>query len=152
EAEIGAARTIANRFGVARHIVIDIDLRAMGGSALTSDAPVPKGRDLSSATDIPSTYVPARNTIFLSYALGCAEVLEAEDVFIGVNALDYSGYPGCRPEYLAAFQQMAALATRAAVQDGTKLRIHAPLITLTKAQIIQRGVELGLDYSLTRSC
>src|SRR5262245_47408806 len=126
EGEIEAARAIARRFGVARHIVIDIDLRAIGGAGLTSDLPVPKGRDLSAA-EIPSTYVPARNTIFLSYAMAWAEVLAARDVFIGVNALDYSGYPDCRPEYLEAFERMAALATRAGVQDGVKLRIQAPL-------------------------
>ena len=130
--EVEAARAIARQFGVARHIVIDIDLRALGGSALTSDLPVPKDRDLTAAAEIPSTYVPARNTVFLSYALGWAEVLEAQDVFIGVNALDYSGYPDCRPEYLEAFEQMAVPGDQGAVsRKAPRLRIHAPLIALS---------------------
>jgi 7-cyano-7-deazaguanine synthase len=153
EIEIDAARRIAGRFEVARHVVLDIDLRAFGGSALTSDLPVPKGRRLEEmAAEIPVTYVPARNTIFLSFALAWAEVLGAADIFIGVNALDYSGYPDCRPEYAEAFERMANLATRAGVEGKARFRIHTPLIRLTKAEIIRRGRELGLDYALTRSC
>ena len=148
--ELEAARSVAQALGVARHLELQLDLRAIGGSSLTSDAAVPRDRDLA-ATDIPSTYVPARNTIFLSLALGWAEVVGAADIVIGVNALDYSGYPDCRPEFIAAFERMAALATRAGV-EGAKFRIHTPLITLTKAQIIRRGIELGLDYALTHSC
>lgn len=148
--EIESARAVARALGVARHLELPIDLRAIGGSSLTSDAAVPRDRDLA-ATDIPSTYVPARNTIFLSLALGWAEVVGAADIVIGVNALDYSGYPDCRPEFIAAFERVAALATRAGV-EGTAFRIHTPLIALSKAQIIRRGVELGLDYGLTHSC
>jgi 7-cyano-7-deazaguanine synthase len=151
--ELDAASRIAARAGVARHIVTEIDLRAQGGSALTGNLPVPKFRDLEEMSQgIPMTYVPARNTIFLSLALGWAEVLGARDIFIGVNALDYSGYPDCRPEFIEAFEQLANLATKAGVEGQSRLRIHAPLIALTKAQIIQRGVELGVDYGLTRSC
>ncbi len=148
--EVEAARAVAHALGVVRHLELQLDLRAIGGSSLTSDVAVPRDRDLA-ATDIPSTYVPARNTIFLSLALGWAEVVGATDIVVGVNALDYSGYPDCRPEFIAAFERMAALATRAGV-EGAKFRIHTPLITLTKAQIIRRGIELGLDYALTHSC
>lgn len=152
--EIASARRVAAHFGVRAHVVVDIDLRAFGGSALTSDAAVPKDRDLAAhaAAEIPITYVPARNTIFLSFALAWAEVLGAEDIFIGVNALDYSGYPDCRPEYIAAFERMANLATRAGVQGSTRVHIRAPLIDLTKAQIIQLGLSLGVDYGVTHSC
>jgi 7-cyano-7-deazaguanine synthase len=148
--EVEAARAVARALGVEQHLELDVDLRAIGGSSLTSDGAVPRDRDLR-ARDIPSTYVPARNTIFLSLALGWAEVLGAHDLIIGVNALDYSGYPDCRPEFIAAFERLAALGTRAGV-EGARLRVHTPLITLTKAEIIRRGVELGLDYALTHSC
>jgi len=148
--EIAAARRVAKALGVERHLELPLDLRAIGGSSLTSDLPVPEGRDLS-ATDIPSTYVPARNTIFLSLALGWAEVCGATDIVIGVNALDYSGYPDCRPEFIAAFETLAGLATRAGV-EGTRFRIQTPLITLSKADIIRKGLSLGLDYGLTHSC
>ncbi|OFV92333.1 MAG: 7-cyano-7-deazaguanine synthase QueC [Acidobacteria bacterium RIFCSPLOWO2_12_FULL_65_11] len=148
--EIESARAIARALGVERHLEIPIDLRAIGGSSLTSTADVPRGRDLASA-EIPSTYVPARNTVFLSLALAWAEALEARDIVIGVNALDYSGYPDCRPAFIHAFESLAALATRAGV-EGAKFRVHAPLIALTKSQIIRRGLELGLDYGLTHSC
>jgi 7-cyano-7-deazaguanine synthase len=151
--EIDAARRIASALGAARHVVAEIDLRAFGGSALTDDIPVPKGRNAGEmAENIPITYVPARNTIFLSFALAWAEVLGSDDVFIGVNALDYSGYPDCRPEFIEAFQRMADLATRAGVEGGRRLRIHAPLIDMTKSQIIRAGVELGVDYAPTLSC
>lgn len=151
--EIDAARRVARALQVARHKIVDLDLRQFGGSALTGDLAVPKDRapeDL--ARGIPVTYVPARNTIFLAFALAWAEVLGANDIFIGVNALDYSGYPDCRPEYIAAFQTMADLATRAGVEGGQRLRIHTPLIALTKRQIIETGTALGLDYALTSSC
>jgi 7-cyano-7-deazaguanine synthase len=148
--EIEASRRVAKALGVERHLEMDLDLRSIGGSSLTADTPVPIDRDLAD-TAIPSTYVPARNTIFLSLALGWAEVLGARDLFIGVNALDYSGYPDCRPEFIAAFEHLADLATRAGV-DGTRFTIHTPLITLTKGQIIERGLTLGLDYGLTHSC
>ena len=153
--EIDAARRIARTADVAQHHIIDIDLRAFGGSALTSDIPVPKDRDLATedaAAEIPITYVPARNTIFLSYAVALAEVIESSTIFIGVNALDYSGYPDCRPEYIAAFEKMANLATRAGVEGRTKLTIRAPLISLSKAAIIALGKSLGVDYSQTTSC
>lgn len=151
--ELAAAQAVAQKLGARDHLIIDIDLRVVGGSALTADLAVPKDRDPArSADEIPITYVPARNTIFLSYALAYAEVLEAADIFLGINALDYSGYPDCRPEYLRAFQRLADLATRAGVQGRTRLRVHAPLLHLTKAQIIARGVALGVDYGLTRSC
>jgi 7-cyano-7-deazaguanine synthase len=149
--EIDAARRIAHSYGVARHEIVTIDLRVFGGSALTSDIAVPKGRDVKDATDVPVTYVPARNTIFLSYALAFAEVTDARDIFIGVNALDYSGYPDCRPEYIHAFERMANLATRAGA-EGNAIRIRTPLIDLTKAQIIALGMSLGVDYSMTTSC
>ena len=151
--ELEAARRVAEQFGVTRHIVVDVDLRMFGGSALTSDTPVPKDRtpeDLR--TGIPITYVPARNTIFLSFALAWAEVLGAQDIFIGVNALDYSGYPDCRPEYIAAYERMANLATRGGVEGATPVRINAPLIRMTKAEIIRLGISLGVDYALTTSC
>ncbi len=151
--ELDAARKIARLFQVKQHVVLPIDLRTFGGSALTSAIEVPKDRSPERMSeDIPITYVPARNTIFLSFALAFAEVLGAEDIFLGVNALDYSGYPDCRPEYIAAFERLANLATRAGVEGRLKLRIHTPLIELTKAQIIRRGLELGVDYSLTTSC
>lgn len=150
--ELEAAQTIARRAEVDQHAIVDIDLRLFGGSALTADIDVPKNRSLAEMGDgIPSTYVPARNTVFLSFALAWAEVLGADDILIGVNALDYSGYPDCRPEYIAAYERMANLATKRAV-EGQKLRIHAPLIGLSKGEIIQRGLELGVDYGLTRSC
>ncbi len=148
--EIEAARAVARALGVERHVELDVDLRVFGGSSLTSDAPVPKDRPIDPA-EIPSTYVPARNTVFLSLALAWAETLGATDIVIGVNALDYSGYPDCRPEYIAAFERMAALATRAGV-GGAHVTIHTPLLTLSKADIIRRGVALGLDYGLTHSC
>ena len=152
EAEVEAARRIAARSGVHRHVVVEIDLRLFGGSALTSDLDVPKGRTPEEiGHGIPITYVPARNTIFLSFALGYAEVLGARDIFIGVNALDYSGYPDCRPEYIAAFQHMADLATKAGV-EGNRVTIHAPLIQMSKADIIRKGLELGVDFELTLSC
>jgi 7-cyano-7-deazaguanine synthase len=155
-AEIDAARRIARSAGVARHHVVEIDLTLFGGSALTADIPVPKDRDLapssSSAGEIPVTYVPARNTIFLSYALALAEVVEASNIFIGVNALDYSGYPDCRPEYIEAFEKMANLATRAGVEGRTRVVIRTPLIALSKAGIIKLGTSLGVDYSQTTSC
>ena len=148
--EIEAARTVARSLGVARHVEIAVDLSTFGGSSLTSDLPVPKDRPIDPA-EIPSTYVPARNTVFLSLALGWAEVLDARDIVIGVNALDYSGYPDCRPEFIAAFEQLASLATAKGV-GGARFRVHTPLIALTKAQIIERGLALGLDYGLTHSC
>lgn len=151
--EIAAAQRVTAHFEITQHVVVDIDLRVFGGSALTSDLEVPKGRSLDDiAHGIPITYVPARNTIFLSYALAWTEVLAASDVFIGVNALDYSGYPDCRPEYIAAYQHMANLATKAAVEGRQHLTIHTPLIHLSKAQIIQKGSELDVDYALTLSC
>ena len=150
--ELEAARRVAEAQGVAAHAIVDVDLRQFGGSALTGDGEVPKGRtDRDRAAGIPSTYVPARNTVFLSFALAWAEVLGARDIFIGVNAIDYSGYPDCRPEFVAAFERLANLATRAGV-EGQGLRIHAPLIQWTKAEIIRRGLELGVDYGLTHSC
>jgi 7-cyano-7-deazaguanine synthase len=148
--EIESARLVATALDVARHLELSVDLRAIGGSALTTDEAVPRDRDLA-ATGIPSTYVPARNTIMLSLALGWAEVLGSTDIVIGVNALDYSGYPDCRPEFIAAFEQVAALATRAGV-EGAAFRVHTPLIALDKAAIIRRGAALGLDYGITMSC
>jgi 7-cyano-7-deazaguanine synthase len=151
--ELAAARRVARALGAVKHVVAPIDLRVFGGSALTGDIDVPHHADAGELGDeIPVTYVPARNTIFLSFALAWAETLAASDVFVGVNALDYSGYPDCRPEYIAAFERMANLATKAGVEGRQRLRIHAPLIDLTKAQIIQRGRELGVDYALTHSC
>ncbi|MBK5962603.1 7-cyano-7-deazaguanine synthase QueC [Thiocystis minor] len=151
--ELDAAARVAKSMGVAEHVIADIDLRRFGGSALTADLDVPKGRGLAEMGEgIPITYVPARNTVFLSFALAWAEVLGASNLFIGVNALDYSGYPDCRPEYIAAFERMANLATAAAVEGRQRIRIHAPLIQLTKAAIIRKGIELGVDYGLTSSC
>jgi 7-cyano-7-deazaguanine synthase len=154
--EIDAAKQIAAAAGVARHEVVDINLTVFGGSALTADIPVPRDRDLSpssaAAKEIPVTYVPARNTIFLSYALALAEVIGAGTIFIGVNALDYSGYPDCRPEYIRAFETMANLATRAGVEGRTRITISTPLISLSKAGIIKLGASLGVDYSATTSC
>lgn len=150
--EIAAAQKIAQQAGVRRHVVVDIDLRQFGGSALTSAIDVPKHQSVEEiGGDIPVTYVPARNTVFLSFALAWAETLGACDLFIGVNALDYSGYPDCRPEFIAAFERLANLATKAGV-EGQGIKIHAPLIHWTKAEIIRRGLELGVDYSLTTSC
>ncbi|MEQ1757764.1 MAG: 7-cyano-7-deazaguanine synthase QueC [Vicinamibacterales bacterium] len=148
--ELEAARAVAARLGVERHVELDVDLSAFGGSALTSDSPVPKDRAII-PDEIPSTYVPARNTIFLSLALGWAEVLGAHDIVIGVNALDYSGYPDCRPEFVAAFERLASLATAEGVR-GHAFRIRAPLQHMGKADIIRRGLELGVDYGLTHSC
>ena len=148
--EIEAARAVGAWLGVARHVELDVNLSAFGGSSLTTDAPVPKDRPIDLA-EIPSTYVPARNTVFLALALGWAEVVGASDIFIGVNALDYSGYPDCRPEFIAAFEHLASLATAKGVQ-GTRFRVHAPLQALNKADIIRKGLELGLDYGLTHSC
>ena len=151
--ELKQAAIIANQAGVAKHVVINIDLAAIGGSALTDSSLLVPKHELATeiGTEIPLTYVPARNTVFLSYALGWAEVLGALDIFIGVNALDYSGYPDCRPEYIAAFEKMANLATKAGVEGGT-LKIHTPLIDMTKAEIIRLGLSLGVDYSQTFSC
>jgi 7-cyano-7-deazaguanine synthase len=152
-AELTAAQRVAQRIGVAQHVVADIDLRVFGGSALTADLAVPKDRPLGEIGEgIPVTYVPARNTIFLSFALAWAEVLTAQDIFLGVNVQDYSGYPDCRPEYIQAFERMANLATKAGVEGRQHLTIHTPLIQLSKAEIIRRGLELGVDYSLTLSC
>lgn len=151
--EIEAARRVAARLSAATHRIVDIDLRAFGGSALTADLAVPRDRPLAEMGEaIPVTYVPARNTIFLSFALAWAEVLGASDIFIGVTAIDFSGYPDCRPEYIAAYERMANLATRAAVEGGQRVRIHTPLIALTKAEIIRRGRELGVDYAMTLTC
>lgn len=150
-AELAAAQKIAGRYGVVQHVITDIDLRVFGGSALTADIEVPKDRVVDEA--IPVTYVPARNTIFLSFALAWAEVLGASDIFIGVNALDYSGYPDCRPEFIAAFQEMARLATRAGVEASVApVTIRTPLIELSKKEIIELGLSLGVDYSMTTSC
>ncbi len=151
--ELKAARRVAKALGAAEYKIAKTDLRVFGGSALTADVAVPKGRSTGEMGEgIPITYVPARNTIFLAFALAWAETLEASDIFVGVNALDYSGYPDCRPEYIRAFEQMANLATKAGVEGRQHLVIHTPLIRLTKAQIIQRGLELGVDYGLTHSC
>lgn len=151
--ELESARAVAAAQGVKRHAVVDIDLRAFGGSSLTTDMEVPKDRnahEMESA--IPNTYVPARNTIFLSFALGWAEVLQARDIFIGVNAIDYSGYPDCRPEFISAFEQLANLATKAGVEGAEPLRIHAPLAHMSKAQIVRAGLSLNVDYAITSSC
>jgi 7-cyano-7-deazaguanine synthase len=153
EWELETAQRIAKEFCVAEYRIVEIDLRAFGGSALTADLPVPKGRSVDDMSkEIPLTYVPARNTIFLAFALAWSEVLGANDIFIGVNALDYSGYPDCRPEYIDAFRLMADLATKAGVEGRQKLMIHTPLIQLSKAEIIRKGLSLGLDYSQTSSC
>lgn len=152
-AELAAARRVGQQLGIRRHIVLDIDLRALGGSALTGELEVPKDTPIDEiGRQIPPTYVPARNTIFLAFALGWAEVLGASDIFMGANALDYSGYPDCRPEYIKAFQNMANLATRAAVEGRQRLTIHTPLIDLSKRQIIERGLALGVDYGITLTC
>jgi 7-cyano-7-deazaguanine synthase len=151
--ELEAAKRVAASLGAAQHRIATIDLRIFGGSALTADIDVPKGREPEEmAHGIPVTYVPARNTIFLAFALAWAEVLESSDIFIGVNALDYSGYPDCRPEFIEAFEKMANLATKAGVEGRQSLKIHTPLIALTKAQIIAKGIELSVDYGLTSSC
>ncbi len=151
--EIEAARRVAAALGVARHEILDIDLRAFGGSALTADVAVPKDREAAAmAREIPVTYVPARNTIFLALALAWAEVLEASDIFLGVNVLDFSGYPDCRPEFIEAFERMARLATKAGVEGRQRLTIHTPLIRMTKGEIIRAGLALGVDYGLTVSC
>jgi 7-cyano-7-deazaguanine synthase len=151
--ELTAARKVAQAARVRNHVVLALDLRVFGGSALTADLPVPKDRpEAEMSSGVPVTYVPARNTIFLSIALGWAETLDVGDIFLGVNALDYSGYPDCRPEYLAAFERMANLATKAGVEGRITWKIHAPLIAMTKAQIIRTGAALGVDYSLTHSC
>ena len=148
--ELESARAVAAALAVARHVELDVDLSIFGGSSLTTDTPVPKDRPID-PTEIPSTYVPARNTVFLALSLAWAETLGAEDLVIGVNAVDYSGYPDCRPEFLAAFERLASLATAQGVKGGA-CRIHAPLLRLTKAEIIRKGLELGLDYGLTHSC
>jgi 7-cyano-7-deazaguanine synthase len=148
--EIAAARRVAAALGVTKHIELDLDLRSIGGSSLTAETPVPRDRNLDEP-GIPSTYVPARNTIFLALALGWCEVLGARDIVIGVNALDYSGYPDCRPEFVREFEKLAGVATKAGV-EGARFRVHTPLINLTKAEIITRGFALGLDYGLTHSC
>jgi len=151
--ELEAAKRVAEALGARKHLVIDVDLAKIGGSALTDDIAVPKGRSEGDIQkEIPITYVPARNTIFLSYALAWAEVLGASDIFIGVNAIDFSGYPDCRPEYIQAFERMANLATKAGVEGKTKIRIKTPLISMTKAEIILKGIELGIDYGITHSC
>jgi len=151
--ELEKAAKIAGLFKSEKHLVVNIDLRKFGGSALTDSIPVPKDRNEKDISHgIPSTYVPARNTIFLSLSLGWAEIIEAEDIFIGVNAIDYSGYPDCRPEYIEAFQQMASIATKAGVERKSKIKIHTPLINMSKAEIIKKGASLGVDFSLTHSC
>ncbi len=152
DAEIAASKAIARHYEAAEHITMDIDLRVFGGSALTSSIPVPLNRQVDDTTTIPITYVPARNTIFLSFALAWAEVIGANDIFIGVNALDYSGYPDCRPEFIEAFERMARLATRAGIEGTAELRIRTPLIGMTKGEIIRLGLDLGVDYGLTISC
>jgi 7-cyano-7-deazaguanine synthase len=148
--EIDSARAVARALDVRQHMEVRVDLAAIGGSALTTDSPVPKDRTLDAAV-IPATYVPARNTVFLSLALAWAEVLDARDIAIGANALDYSGYPDCRPDYLEAFERLAAMATRAGI-EGSRFRIHAPLLHMSKAEIVRTGLSLGLDYGLTHSC
>ena len=151
--EIGASQKIAEACNLTDHIITEIDLRAFGGSALTDDIDVPKDRSESTMSgSIPVTYVPARNTIFLSFALAWAEVLQSNDIFLGVNSMDYSGYPDCRPEYIQSFQSMANLATKAGVEGAQSIIIHTPLISMTKEEIIRKGLELGVDYSLTHSC
>jgi len=153
KAEVEVARRVAERLRIRRHVILDIDLRAFGGSALTGDLDVPKDTPIDEIGNrIPSTYVPARNTIFLAFALGWSEVLGASDIFLGANALDYSGYPDCRPEFIQSFQTMANLATRAGVEGGQRLTIHTPLIALSKREIIEQGLALGVDYGITRTC
>jgi 7-cyano-7-deazaguanine synthase len=152
-AELEAARRVAKRLDVTEHVILSIDLGALGGSALTADIPVPKDTPMDTmGQHIPVTYVPARNTIFLSFALGLAEVLGASDIFLGVNALDYSGYPDCRPEFIQAFETMANLATRAATEQGRRITVHSPLIRLSKREIVELGLSLGVDYGLTLTC
>jgi 7-cyano-7-deazaguanine synthase len=151
--ELESARRVAERMRVLKHIVVDIDLRQFGGSALTDEIAVPKGRTVSAmAEGVPITYVPARNTVFLSFALAWSETLGSKDIFLGVNVLDFSGYPDCRPEFIEAYERMANLATKAGIEGGQRLKLHTPLINFTKAQIIARGAELGVDYSMTSSC
>jgi len=151
--EFEAAEAVAKALNIKRHVIIDIDLRAFGGSALTSNLEVPKGRsEVDMDHEIPVTYVPARNTIFLSFALAFAETLDSNDIFIGVNSLDYSGYPDCRPKYIDAFQKMAQLATKIGVEGNNNVKINTPLMDMTKAQIIKKGMSLGVDYSITTSC
>ena len=153
EFELNSAKAVSKSMGIEEHIILDIDLRAFGGSALTDDIEVPKDRDEVDITnEIPVTYVPARNTIFLSFGLAYAETLEANDIFIGVNALDYSGYPDCRPEYIASFQKLANLATKTGVEGESLINIHTPLIDLTKSEIIKKGLSLDVNYGLTHSC
>ena len=153
EFEIGAAKKCARIYKVRDHVILDINLRAYGGSALTDNIDVPKkGKNIKDGNEIPVTYVPARNTIFLSFALAYAETIKSQDVFIGVNALDYSGYPDCRPEYIKSFETMSNLATKAGVQGKSKMQIHTPLIDLGKSEIIEKGIELGVDYGKTHSC
>jgi 7-cyano-7-deazaguanine synthase len=153
EAEIEASRRVASRLGVVEHVVVEIDLRMFGGSALTADIAVPKGRAPSDmGQGIPITYVPARNTIFLSFALAWAEVLKSQDIFIGVNALDYSGYPDCRPEFIEAFETLANRATKLGTEEGRRFHVHAPLMRMHKGEIVALGANLGVDYSLTTSC
>ncbi len=151
--ELEAAKRVVAALGVRRHVIARIDLRAFGGSALTAEIEVPKGRDIRAiSSGIPVTYVPARNTIFLAYALGWCEVLEAQDIFIGVNAIDYSGYPDCRPQFIDAFERLANLATKAGAEGTARYRVHAPLLQMTKAEIIKTGIEAGVDFALTHSC
>jgi 7-cyano-7-deazaguanine synthase len=151
--ELDAARRVVRSLGIEDHVIATVDLRAFGGSALTDDIEVPKNRDIARISDgIPITYVPARNTIFLSFALGWCEILQAQDMFIGVNAVDYSGYPDCRPEFLEAYQRLANLATKAGVEGSARYTIHAPLLHMTKAEIIRTGNEAGVDFTLTHSC
>ena len=153
EFELNSAKAVSKSMGIEKHVILDIDLRAFGGSALTDDIEVPKDRDEADITnEIPVTYVPARNTIFLSFGLAYAETLEANDIFIGVNALDYSGYPDCRPEYIDSFQQLANLATKTGVEGESPINIHTPLIDLTKSEIIKKGLNLDVNYGLTHSC
>jgi 7-cyano-7-deazaguanine synthase len=153
QCELDAAKNVLKSMGITNHTIVNIDLKAFSGSALTADIEVPKHRSMDKiSSEIPITYVPARNTIFLSYALGMCETIEAQDIFIGVNAVDYSGYPDCRPEFLEAFERLAMLATKAGVEGKANYRIHAPLLHMTKAQIIRAGIEAGVDYSLTHSC
>ena len=153
EFELNSAKAVSKSMGIEEHIILDIDLRAFGGSALTDEIEVPKDRDEVDITnEIPVTYVPARNTIFLSFGLAYAETLEANDIFIGVNALDYSGYPDCRPEYIASFQKLAKLATKTGVEGESPINIHTPLIDLTKSEIIKKGLSLDVNYGLTHSC
>ena len=153
KSELDAAISIAKQSGVERHVILKIDLRAFGGSALTDDMEIPKGRSIEAmAEGIPATYVPARNTVFLSLALAWAETLDAENIFIGVNVLDYSGYPDCRPEYIEAFQNLANLATKSGTEGGMRFRVHTPLIAMTKREIIETGIALGVDYAVTCTC